>query len=126
MGDSAHMPQLAEGRTAFRMDSGRDRFPCFDLGFAPDPRHSSITHPHRIDRDRFGEDESSRRSLPIVLCHQVRSRQVIFRSSRPGKRGHEDAVRQAEIAYFYWSEKCCHDAFNEATVRIVVSNTRKS
>src|SRR6202007_1404047 len=34
-------------------------------------------------------------------------------------------VRQAEIAYFYWSKKCCHDAFDIATIRSVSSKHKE-
>ncbi len=67
MGNSPYMPKLAEDETAFVVHGGGDFFPVLDLPLRMDARGEVIALSHGVYPGAFGDDESSRGALTVVL-----------------------------------------------------------
>ena len=77
------MPELAENQPTLRMNPLDHFFPTLNLLRRPNPRRIRITHPHRIYRCRFGQNQSEIAALLVILRHHV-VRNTSFRGPATG------------------------------------------
>ena len=87
MGDATDVPELEKDATPCGMNGLDDFFPSGDLFRGVDAGCVGVAVAERRDRGCFGNDQSSRGSLVIVLGIQF-IRDVTCRGSAPGEGSH--------------------------------------
>lgn len=107
VGDAADVPDLLEDAAAVGVNCGGDGLPGLDLLLGPDAGDLSVANAHGGDGGAFGDDEAGGGALGVVLRHDWRG-DVIRSAPEAGKRGHDDAAGEREIAYFDGVEESWH------------------
>ncbi len=91
------MPDLSEDVSSGAVDGGGDGLPGFDLLGGPEAGDVGVAYAGGVDWDAFGEDEAGAGALGVVLGHE-RGGDVAGGAAQAGEWGHEDAVRELEVA----------------------------
>lgn len=97
MADAAHVPELAEDTPASGVHRFDDRLPSHDVGLGMDAGCVEVTLSHRRDLCGLGDDQASRRTLPVVGGRDG-SRRAIGLGAVARQRCHQHAVGQFERA----------------------------
>src|ERR1700723_1332133 len=105
MRDCAGVPKLCNDATAGRMDGIRDTPPSADLVLRPEAWCIGPAKSFRADRGGFGDDQSSRSALRVILRLQYRGHVIMRLRTHPGERRHDDAVRKIEVSHSIRCEK---------------------
>src|ERR1700692_787787 len=105
MRDRAGVPELRNDAAAGCMDGIRDTSPSADVLVHPAAWSIGPAEPFRTNRSGFGDDQSSRSTLRIILRLQGRGHVIMRLGTHPGERRHDDAVRKIEVSHSIWCEK---------------------
>src|SRR5580698_3045148 len=105
MRDCAGVPKLCNDATAGRMDGIRDAPPSADLVLRPEAWCIGPAKSFRANRGGFGDDQTSRSTLRVILRLQGRGNVITRLGTHPGERRHDDAVRKIEVSHWIWCEK---------------------
>ena len=95
--DPPHVPQLQQHPPTRLVHGGGDDLPTFHLFIRPNPRRVGITHAHRRHARRFGKNHPGRRTLNVVVRHQL-VRDALLAGARPCERRHDDAIGKVQCA----------------------------
>ena len=96
--DPPHMPELQPDASALGVDGPGYAFPASYLSLGPDTGRARIADTHGFHRGRLGDDQAGGGALCIVFGHKGRGRAFFGRRTHARKRGHDDAVRQNQVA----------------------------
>ena len=91
MGDATDVPELKKDAAPFGMNGLDNFFPSSDLFGGVDAGGVGVAVAERRDRGRFGNDQSGRSSLAIVLCIQF-IRDIACRGSATSEGSHQDPM----------------------------------
>src|SRR5260221_14495581 len=105
MRDCAGVPELCNDAAADCMDGVRDASPSANLLLRPEAWCIGPAKSFRANRGRFGDDQSSRSTLRIILRLQGRGHVIMRLGTHPGERRHDDAVRKIEVSHSIWCEE---------------------
>src|ERR1700732_373867 len=105
MRDRAGVPKLCNDAAAGCMDGIRDASPSEDVFLRPEAWCIGPAKSFRANRGGFGDDQSSRSALRIILRLQGRGHVIMRLSAHPGERRNDDAVRKIEVSHPIWCEK---------------------
>ena len=94
IGNAPDVPELEHDAPAGLMHGPGDELPAVHLRGGPDSRRVGVTHTHRGDRGRLGDDQADRGPLGVVFGHQ-RIGDARRAGPRAGQRSENDAVGQA-------------------------------
>jgi len=108
MRDATDVPELEEDAASSGMNGLDDFFPSGDLFRGVDAGGVGVAVAERRDRSCFGNDQSGRGSLAIVLGIQF-VRDVARGGSAPGERSHQDPVGKVEGSQLKRGKKWGHD-----------------
>ena len=111
IGDAADVPDLLEDAAAVSVDGGGDGLPGFHLLLRPDAGDLRVADGHGADGGAFGDDEASGGALSVVLHHDGRG-DIVRGAAQAGKRRHDDAAGEIEVAYLDGVEKGGHSSSN--------------
>ena len=95
--DAPDVPELDGDPAARRMHRSSHLFPAGDLLLRMDARRARIAMSLRTDRRRFGQDQTGRSALAVVLDRQI-GRHVAGAGAIARQRGHDNAVGQVDGA----------------------------
>src|SRR5258708_5476098 len=105
MRDRAGVPELCNDAAAGRMDGIRDTSPSADLLLRPEAWCIGPAKCFQANRGGFGDDQSSRSTLCVILRLQGRGHVIMRLRTHPGERRHDDAVRKIEVSHSIWCEE---------------------
>src|SRR6201998_903591 len=105
MRNCAGVPELGNDPTAGSMDSIRDPSPAANMLLRPEAWCIGPAKSLRANRGGFGDDQSRRSTLRIILRLQGRGHVIMRLGTHPGERRHDDAVRKIEVSHSIWFEK---------------------
>jgi len=108
MGDATDVPELEKDATPCGMNGLDNFFPSGDLFGGMDSGGVGVTVAERGDRGCFGNDQSSRSALVIVLGIQF-IRDVACRGSAPSEGSHQNPMGEVKGPELKGSEKWGHD-----------------
>src|ERR1700739_4435143 len=94
MRNCAGVPELGNDPTAGSMDSIRDPSPAANMLLRPEAWCIGPAKSLRANRGGFGDDQSRRSTLRIILRLQDRGHVIMWLGTHPGERRHDDAVRK--------------------------------
>jgi len=97
VGNAAHVPELEENPAPGGVDGLGDHLPALHLAWRPDAGCVGIANPHRCDGGGLAENQTGGGPLNVVVAHEGVGHPA-GGSAAAGKRGHEDAVRQVQLA----------------------------
>ena len=101
------MPKLHEDPAASGVHGFGDELPARDLFLRPDARRRGVTDALRRHGGGFRENQPGCGALGVVVCHQ-RIGYAFVTGPLTGQRGHDDAVRQREVANLEGVKKSRH------------------
>jgi hypothetical protein len=107
MGDATDVPELEEDAASSGMNGLDDFFPSGDLFRGVDAGGVGVAVAERRDRGCFGNDESGRGSLVIVLGIQF-VRDVACRGPAPSEGSHQNPMGEVKGPELKGSEKWGH------------------
>src|ERR1700746_1232293 len=105
MRDCSRVPELCNDAPADCMDGIRDASPSADLLRCPQARRIGPAKSFLANRGGFGDNQSSRSTLRIILRLQGRGHVIMRLRTHPGERRHDDAIRKIEVSHPIWCEK---------------------
>ncbi len=108
MGDATDVPELEEDAASSRMNGLDNFFPSGDLFGGVDAGCVGVAVAERRDRSCFGNDQSGRGSLAIVLGIQF-VRDIACRGSAPGEGSHQNPMGEVEGSELKRGKKWGHD-----------------
>jgi hypothetical protein len=109
IGNAPDMPELEEYSPTRLMHPVGDQTPARDLLLRPDAGRMRIADAERRHRSRFGDDESRRSALDVIVAHQGVGDAPSTVRSIARERGHEDAVGKPKIADGDWVKERRHE-----------------
>ena len=107
MGDATDVPELEKDAAPFGMNGLDDFFPSGDLFGGMDSGRVGVTVAEGGDGSCFGNDQSGRSSLAIVLSIQF-IRDVARGGPAPGEGSHQDPVGELKWAQCQGGKKWGH------------------
>jgi hypothetical protein len=108
MGDATDVPKLEEDAASSGMNGLDNFFPSRDLFGGMDAGGVGVAVAERRDRSCFGNDQSGRGSLAIVLGIQF-VRDVARGGSAPSEGSHQNPMGEVKGPELKGSEKWGHD-----------------
>src|SRR5271169_4947825 len=84
------------------MDGFRHTSPSADLLLRPEAWCIGPAKSFVANRSGFGDDQSSRSTLRIILRLQGRGYVIMRLGTHPSERRHDDAVRKIEVSHPIW------------------------
>src|SRR5882757_6433974 len=105
MRDCSRVPELCNHAAAGCMDGIRDAPPSADLLLGPEAWRIGPAKSFRANRGGFGDDQSSRSALRIILRLQGRGHVIMRLRTHPGEWRHDDAVSKIEVSHPIWCEE---------------------
>src|ERR1700751_407481 len=105
MRDRGGVPELCNNAAAGCMDGIGDTSPSADMLLRPEAWCIGPAKSFRANRGGFGDDQSRRSTLRIILRLQDRGHVIMWLGTHPGERRHDDAVRKIEASHAIWCEE---------------------
>src|SRR5580704_9670879 len=105
MRDRAGVPELCNDAAACCMDGIRDTSPSAGLLLRPEAWCIGPAKSFLANRSGFGDNQSGRSTLRIILRLQGCGYVIMRLSTHPSERRHDDAVRKIEVSHSIWCEK---------------------
>src|SRR5258707_12622434 len=105
MRDWSCVPELCNHAAAGCMNGIRDVSPSADLLLRPQSWSICPAKSFRANRGSFGDDQSGRSTLRVILCLQCRGHMIMRLRTHSSEGRHDDTVRKIEVSHSICCEK---------------------